>query len=148
MSVVLDTNVVLAGLRSSKGASFQLLRLIEVDRIDFLLSVPLVLEYEAVLKRPENLAATRLTLEEVEQVLNALCLVGIENKIHYLWRPRLSDPKDDMVLELAVNGQAEAVNGQAEAIVTFNTADFKQAVDQFDIKLLKPGEYLYQLRRK
>ena len=137
----MDTNVVLAGLRSSKGASFQLLRLIEVDRIDFLLSVPLVLEYEAVLKRPENLAATRLTLEEVEQVLNALCLVGIENKIHYLWRPRLSDPKDDMVLELAVNGQAEA-------IVTFNTADFKQAVDQFDIKLLKPGEYLYQLRRK
>lgn len=140
MKVVLDTNVIVAGLRSRSGASYQLLRLIQKDQLDYLLSVPLVLEYEDVLKRPQNLEVTQLDISNVEQVLNVLCLRGKEIRIHYLWRPRLSDPKDDMVLELAVNGKADA-------IVTFNIADFKNQAGAFGIQLLTPGAFLQHLRQ-
>ncbi len=140
MKVVLDTNVIIAGLRSKNGASYQLLRLMLQGRIDFLLSVPLILEYEAVMKRPENLQASRLNLVAVEEVLNAVCFAGMETDIHYLWRPQLSDPKDDMVLELAVNGQADA-------IITFNVTDFKKMPDHLGIELLKPGIGLHRLKQ-
>lgn len=141
MIVVLDTNVFVAGLRSNAGASHQLLRLIAQDKLNYLLSVPLLLEYEAVLKREENLSVTGLNIAEVDQVLDNICAAGSESLIFYLWRPKLSDPQDDMVLELAVNGQADA-------IVTFNLKDFGEIPKTFGIELLTPGAFLQRLRQE
>lgn len=141
MRIVLDTNVIIAGLRSESGASHQILRLLAQRKLNYLLSVPLLLEYEAVLKREENRKVTGLNHEEIETVLNMLCAKGTEISIFYLWRPKLSDPQDDMVLELAVNGQADA-------IVTFNINDFGNTPEQFGIRLLTPGIFLHQFRQE
>ncbi|WGZ95737.1 MAG: PIN domain-containing protein [Candidatus Thiothrix putei] len=84
------------------------------------------------LKRPDTLAATNLTLDEVDTVLDVLCLRGNEILIHYLWRPQLTDAKDDMVLELAVNGMAEA-------IVTFNVKDFQPAASHWNVATITPA---------
>jgi len=141
MIIVLDTNVIIAALRSKSGASYQLLSLMEQGKLDCLLSVPLLLEYEAVLKREENRQATQLSMESIDIVLDMLCALGTETPIFYLWRPKLSDPQDDMVLELAVNGQADA-------IVTFNIKDFGDAPNEFGIELLTPGQFLHSLRQE
>lgn len=141
MTIVLDTNVIVAGLRSQDGASFQLLTRIWQNRLDFVLSVPLLLEYEDVLKRPETIQETGLDLAQVDEVLNFLCLRGKEIRIHYLWRPQLLDAKDDMVLETAVNGGAGT-------IVTFNTKDFQPATTAWNIAVLTPGAYLRYLKQK
>ncbi len=141
MIVVLDTNVIIAGLRSKAGASFQLLGMLEQGQFGYLLSVPLLLEYEAILKRKEIRQATQLSLDSIDVVLDTLCELATETPIFYLWRPKLSDPQDDMVLELAVNGQADA-------IVTFNTNDFGNASEEFGIKLLTPGQFLHTLRQE
>jgi putative PIN family toxin of toxin-antitoxin system len=141
MKLVIDTNVIIAGFRSKHGASFQLLQRILEGSLPFLLSVPLVLEYEDVLKRPDTLAATSLTLDEVDTVLDVLCLRGNEILIHYLWRPQLTDAKDDMVLELAVNGMAEA-------IVTFNIKDFQPAASHWNVATITPGECLRNLKQQ
>ncbi len=140
MKIVLDTNVIIAGLRSQDGASFQLLTRIWQNKLDFILSVPLLLEYEDVLKRPDTLAATRLQQNQVNNVLNMLCFRRKETLIHYLWRPQLPDAKDDMVLETAINGNAEAV-------VTFNVKDFEAVTKYWNIAVLTPGEYLRRLKR-
>lgn len=141
MIVVLDTNVIIAGLRSKAGASYQLLNSLEQEQFDCLLSVPLLLEYEAVLKREKIRQATRLSLENTDIVLDTLCELATETPIFYLWRPKLSDPQDDMVLELAVNGQADA-------IITFNMNDFGNFPEEFGIKLLTPGQFLHSLRQE
>lgn len=117
---MLDTDVLVAALRSSRGASRQLLLGALDHHFELLLSVPLVLEYEAVLTRPEHLAACGLRSEEVERVLDDLASVAKPVRLAFRWRPRLPDPNDDMVLETAVNGNADA-------IVTFNQRDFKEA---------------------
>ena len=141
MKLVIDTNVIIAGLRSKQGASFQLLQRIWQGNLPFFLSVPLVLEYEDVLKRPDTLAATSLMIEEADTVLDVLCLRGNEILIHYLWRPQLTDAKDDMVLELAVNGMAEA-------IVTFNVKDFQPAASHWNVATITPGECLCNLKQR
>nr|CAA6804132.1 MAG: Putative toxin-antitoxin system toxin component, PIN family [uncultured Thiotrichaceae bacterium] len=141
MIVVLDTNIFVAGLRSNAGASYQLLRLVSQGKLDYLLSVPLLLEYEVVLKREKNLEVMQLSIAEVDQVLDSVCAAGSESSIFYLWRPKLSDPQDDMVLELAVNGQADA-------IVTFNLKDFGDVPKSFGIELLTPGAFLQRLRQE
>jgi putative PIN family toxin of toxin-antitoxin system len=139
MIIVLDTNVIVAGLRSQDGASFQLLTRIWQNRLDFVLSVPLLLEYEDVLKRPETIQETGLDLAQEDEVLNFLCLRGKEIRIHYLWRPQLIDAKDDMVLETAVNGGANT-------IVTFNCRDFQVAASIWNIDVLTPVAYLRHLK--
>jgi predicted nucleic acid-binding protein len=113
----------------------------EQGRVDCLLSVPLLLEYEAVLKRDETRKVTQLSMESIDTVLDMLCALSSETPIFYLWRPKLPDPQDDMVLELAVNGQADA-------IVTFNLNDFGDAPGEFGIKLLTPGQFLHHLRQE
>lgn len=141
MIVVLDTNVFVAGLRSNAGASYQILRYLADRQVEFLLSVPLLLEYEDVLKRDNNLKATALTTDAVDIILDNICATANETSIFYLWRPKLSDPKDDMVLELAVNGQADA-------IVTFNINDFGKVPETFGIQLLTPSAYLHYLKQQ
>lgn len=130
--IVLDTNVLLSALRSQFGASFRLLSLIGDSRFQTNLSVALVLEYEDVCKRPEmNL---RLTPGEIDDVLDFLCRTANLREIFYLWRPTLPDPKDDFVLELAVESDCDY-------IVTFNTKDFAGA-ENFGIKAVTPKEFL------
>ena len=150
VSYVLDTDVLVAALRSSRGASRQLLLGALDHRFELLLSVPLMLEYEAVLTRPEHLTACGLRGEEVERVLDDLASVARPVRLAFRWRPRLSDPNDDMVLETAVNGNADA-------IVTFNQRDFRETSRRggagraysppiIDCAVILPGAALQQMR--
>lgn len=132
MKIVLDTNVLVAALRSNQGASFQILNLIPSGKVEFLLSVALFLEYEATLKRTEFLQATGLTVRDIDAILNLLSAKGIKIFEHYLWRPQLKDPGDEMVLELAINGGAKA-------IVTFNQKDFVGATEKFSVNVMTPA---------
>ena len=140
MKVVLDTNLIVVGLRSHHGASYQLLEEIPKSRLSFILSVTLFLEYESVLKREVFLKDSGLRIKDVNAVLDMLALRCYRTKVYYLWRPQLKDPNDDMVLETAISGSADA-------IVTFNRKDFIGAADKFNIKVMLPNEYLTTLRR-
>jgi len=117
MRVVLDTDVVVAGLRSRRGASRAWLRAALRKEIDVVLSVPLVLQYEEVLLRPEILAAIDGTPKRVGQFLDSLCAIGRPVEISFLWRPTLRDPGDEMVLEAAIHGRVDH-------LLTFNLRDF------------------------
>ncbi len=136
VQVVLDTNILVAGLRSQRGASFRLLSLVGADpRFEINVSVPLVLEYESALKRPGTVPA--LTSEEVDTVLDYLCSVAHHREIYFLWRPALRDPKDDMVLEVAVEASCEFV-------VTHNPRDFK-GIERFGVGAVTPSEFLREI---
>ena len=132
---MLDTNVLVAALRANRGASYQLLRRLGTGIFEHVVSVPLVLEYEDALKRP----ATRIPLSvaDIDAVLDYLCASGRQQPIHFLWRPALPDPHDDLVLEVAVNGECDA-------IVTFNTRDF-QGAERFGLAVLTPAAVLVAL---
>ena len=136
---MLDTDVMVAALRSSRGASRRLLLGALDGSFQLLLSVPLILEYEAVLSRPEHLAACGLSAAEIGRVLDDLAGIAQPVSLSFRWRPRLSDPNDDMVLETAVNGNADA-------IVTFNQRDFEAAIRDFGCAVILPGAALGQIR--
>lgn len=135
--VVLDTNVLVAALRSDQGASFFLLDRLGADALfQPIVSVPLVLEYEVALKRIKKLKSG-----DIDRVVDFLCRVGDQREIYFLWRPFLKDPKDEMVLEVAVSGRADA-------IVTHNIRDFEGTEKQFGIDVLSPGDFLLRLRKE
>lgn len=106
-----------------------------------LLSVPLILEYEAVLAREEHSAKHGLGAAELEELIRALAGVAEQVQIRFLWRPILPDPADDMVLETAVNGRADL-------LVTFNLDDFVAAAKRFGLRVVRPAEALSQLRAR
>ena len=133
MRLVLDTDVVVAALRSDQGASRQLLLAALDKRVVLLASVPLMLEYEAVLTRPEQLAQTGLTVEETNAVLDALAALIEPVALRFLWRPQLKDPSDEMVLETAVNGLVDR-------LATFNVRHLSEAAMRFGIRAALPGE--------
>jgi putative PIN family toxin of toxin-antitoxin system len=135
LSCVLDTDVLVAAFRSETGASRQILLAAQDRRFELLLSVPLMLEYEDVLRRPEHLKASWASEEDVVDVLNGLALVCTPVTIAFRWRPALPDPNDDMVLETAVNGHADA-------IVTFNQRHFNPVAVRFGCQVMRPGELL------
>ena len=130
--VVIDTNVVVSALRSQRGASFKLLMEIENDKFDMNISVPLVLEYEDALKR--LIGKIKLRKIDIDDILDYLCSAAKRWKIFYLWRPYLKDPKDDMVLELAVTAKCDF-------IITYNKDDFKN-VRTFGLQVVTPKEFL------
>jgi putative PIN family toxin of toxin-antitoxin system len=132
IQIVLDTNVLLSALRSQFGTSFRLLSLIGDPRFQINISVALVFEYEDVLKRPKMKLA--LTHQEIDAILDYLCQNANRREIFFLWRPILVDPKDDFILELAVESNCDY-------IVTFNKKDFDEA-KSFGIEALKPNEFL------
>ena len=131
-NIVMDTNILFAGLYSSTGASFQILRLINAREIEPVISTTLLFEYEDVLKREQTVL--NLTHKQVDIVLDNICALCKFQEIYFLWRPYLKDPKDDHVLEVAVASKTKT-------IVTHNIKDFK-GVSKFGIKAITPGNYL------
>jgi putative PIN family toxin of toxin-antitoxin system len=136
VQIVLDTNILVAAMRSRRGGSFRLLSLVgRSGAFEINLSVPLVFEYEDVLLR--QLRDLEIDAEDVEAVLDYLCAVANRHEIFFLWRPVLRDPKDDFILELAVQAGCTYV-------VTFNTRDFAGA-ERFGIQALTPQEFLKEI---
>jgi putative PIN family toxin of toxin-antitoxin system len=133
--VVVDTNVLIAALRSRRGASHRLLKLIGDGRWQMNLSVPLFLEYEDVAKRPNSGLIPDAV--EIDDILDFICAEANLREIFYLWRPVLPDPKDDFILELAVESRCDFV-------VTFNVRDFAGA-EKFGIGIITPQEFLRKL---
>ena len=129
---VLDTNVIVAALRSRRGASFRLVSEIGSDRFEVCVSVPLVLEYEAALVRQGR--ALGLSRGDIGDFLDYFCAVARRQDIFFLWRPRLRDPGDDMVLEAAVAGGCTHV-------VTFNQRDFEPG-EHFGVRAVTPQAFL------
>jgi putative PIN family toxin of toxin-antitoxin system len=134
---VLDTSVLVAGWRSRTGASFALLEHLRDGSFEIAVSVPLVLEYEAVLLR--HLSAGRRRADVVALV-DYLCSIARQQSIFFLWRPLLRDAKDDMVAEVALASGASA-------IVTHNLRDF-DALASSGIRVLAPAQFLLQLARR
>jgi len=130
--IVLDTNVLISAMRSRRGPAFRLVSLLGTGRFEISLSVALALEYESVLGR-----ATALSAEEIVEVLDFLCSIAVRQKVFFLWRPKLRDPGDDLVLELAVASRSRT-------IVTFNQRDFAGA-EQFGINVLSPARFLREI---
>jgi putative PIN family toxin of toxin-antitoxin system len=122
-----------AAIRSDAGASRRLLIAALQRRFTLLVSVALLIEYESVMTRSEHLAVSGLTTDEVSTLLDAVALIAEPVRLSFIWRPMLRDPDDDMVLETAVNGRADA-------IVTLNRRDFVPAVKTFGVQVWAPGE--------
>ncbi len=135
LRAVIDTNVLVAALRSRRGASFQLLNRIGSGEFRICLSVPLALEYEDAGKRAAREAG--LTAADVDDVVDYLCSVADLREIHFLWRPFLRDPNDDHLLELAVESGSRR-------IITFNIRDFTGS-ERFGVKALTPRQFLAKL---
>ena len=130
--IVIDTNVIIAALRSKQGGSSKLLSLLGIGLFNIHDSVPLVLEYEDVIQRQRT--SLGLSNRDVSDFINSLCALAQHHEIYFLWRPFLSDANDELILELAVSAQCDY-------IVTHNLSDFK-GVEKFGIKAITPGEFL------
>lgn len=134
--IILDTNVLYAGLYSSEGASYQILRAIERGQIQIILSTTLLFEYEDILNRKKS--ELGLSEKQIEAILDNLCRLSVHQKIYYLWRPFLKDPNDDHILEVAVASQTEI-------IVTHNIKDFN-GIDNFGIRAITPKQLLKEIK--
>jgi putative PIN family toxin of toxin-antitoxin system len=138
--VVLDTSVIVAALRTRAGAGNAVLRLVGNRRLIPLASPPLFLEYEDVLKRPEQRIANGLSLDRIDDFLAELAALIEPVEVRFLWRPQVRDPSDEMVLEAAINGRADA-------LVTYNVKDFASAGERFAIPILPPPDLLKMVKR-
>lgn len=134
--IVIDTNVFVSALRSQYGASYNLLLLLGSGKFDINLSAPLVFEYEEAGKRLVG-KKSELKSSDIDDILDYVCSVAHRRTVYYLWRPFLSDPKDDMVLELAVAAGCDR-------IVTYNKDDF-DGVEQFGIRVMTAQEFLQEI---
>ncbi len=135
MRVVLDTCVLVAGLRSQLGASSRVLFAVAAGRCTPLVTTAVFLEYEAVLLRPEQRLATGMSPEDVDGFLAAFASAAEPVELNFLWRPQLRDPADELMLEAAVNGRAYA-------LITHNVGDFQSATSRFGVRTLTPGAFL------
>lgn len=140
LRVVLDTSVIATAFRSNQGASFALLRAVASKRIAPLATPPLFLEYEDVLKRAVQRAVSGLSLADVDRVLAALAIWIEPVQVHLRWRPQLRDPSDELVLEAAINGRADA-------LVTYDVRDFVDAAPRFGLRVARPAEILQEISR-
>jgi len=135
--IVIDTNVLVAALKSRLGASFKLLMALPSGSYNPCLSVPLFVEYESVLNRPG--LVPDLSADDIDGVLNYFLSRASIHEIFFLWRPFLKDPKDDLVLEAAVASHSQY-------LVTFNVRDFADVEKHFGIKVVTPQEFLREQR--
>lgn len=139
MRVVLDTDVMVAALRSRQGASRRIVQLVRQGQVHGIASVPLLFEYEAVMSRPEHLRASGARIADIAAILDVMASILEPVQVHFSWRPLLVDPTDDMVLEAAINGRADS-------IVTFNKRDYGLVPGRFGIEVLRPIDLLGRLR--
>ena len=139
MRLVVDTDVIVAALRSPTGASAALLVCLLERQVTMLLSVPLAFEYEATCMRAEHVLAAKANEEEIENLIEAIFDIIEPVEIHYQWRPQRSDAGDEMVLEAAVNGRTDA-------IVTFSRKDYGDALVRFGIEVISPADALKRIR--
>ena len=130
LKIAIDTNVIVSALRSRNGASNKLMTLIGTNKFITCISVGLILEYEDVLTRNFH----GLSKKSVKEFLDYFCSVSEHVKVHFLWRPVLNDPNDDMLLELAMAAEAQY-------IVTYNSSDFK-GIQKFNTRIIKPKQFL------
>jgi putative PIN family toxin of toxin-antitoxin system len=137
MRAVLDTNVLVAGFRSRRGASFAVLTKAARRTFEMLASTSLFLEYEEVLKRPEHRIENGLSIDDVDRALRGLAAIIEPVEVRFLWRPQTRDPNDEMVLEAAVNGRADR-------LVTFNAKDFAPAAT-FGLSVVTPQVFLKEI---
>jgi putative PIN family toxin of toxin-antitoxin system len=140
LRLVVDTSVIVAGLCSQLGASNRILTLVAERRLVPLMTTALFLEYEDVLNRPEQRLATGMSVDEVVGFLAALASAAEPVDVHFMWRPQLADPADEIVLEAAVNGRSSA-------IVTHNVRDFLPATRDFKIEVITPSVMLRRMRK-
>ena len=138
--IVVDTSVIVAGLRSQLGASNRVLAHVAERRLMPLVTTALFFEYEDVLNRPEQRLATGMAKEDVVGFLAAFASAAEAVDVHFMWRPQLADPADELVLEAAVNGRASA-------IVTHNLRDFLPAALDFEIEVITPSDMLRRMRK-
>ena len=138
---VLDTDVIVAAMRSPGGASAALLGTALDRRLTMLASVPLFFEYEAKCTSPIHWTAAGLTQQQANIFVNGLAALIEPVETHYLWRPMLRDPNDEMVLEVAVNGRADA-------IVTFNLRDYGVVPKAFNVEVLTPSSAIRRMRNE
>lgn len=139
MRLVLDTSVIVSAMRSPTGASAALLMRARKGEVTLLANVALALEYETACRRAEHVMAAGLTADEVGIFIDAVLAMVEPVESHFVWRPLLRDPADEMVLEAAANGRAAA-------IVTFNERDFRAAPSQFGIEVLTPAVALRRIK--
>jgi putative PIN family toxin of toxin-antitoxin system len=139
--IVLDTSVVIAALRSNAGAAAEIVRLSLARRLTVLMDYKLACEYRDVALRPEQLRAGTRTRAETTLLLDAIEIVADPVMVVVRHRPLSQDPDDDRVLDVAINGGAEA-------IVTNNARHFRSAASRFQIATLEPGELLRRLVRE
>jgi len=137
--IVLDTGIIVTALRSATGGSNAVLREAAHGTLTPLVTPALFLEYEAVLKRPEQRLVHGLGLKDIDRFLAAFASACEAVEVSFQWRPQLSDPNDEMVLEAAVNGRADA-------LVTHNIRDFAKGAARFGLQIVRPGELLKELR--
>lgn len=135
LRIAVDTNVLVAGLRSRRGASFRLLQKLKDPRWELNLSLALVLEYEEILKREAG--ALNLSPQHVDDLVDGLCAITVKHESTPLWRPVARDPEDDFLIELAVQARADYV-------VTHNKRDL-QAAERFGIMVVSPKEFLKEV---
>ena len=133
--IVIDTNVLVSALRSRKGWSFDLLTRLGKGQFEHVVTVPLLIEYEDVLYRKGMVPISKAA---VDDMLDYVCASGLRQKVHFLWRPKLTDVRDDMVLEAAFNGQCDA-------IVTWNVRDFSAAAT-IGIDVVSPDLFVKRLK--
>ena len=138
MRLLLDTDVIVAAMRSPRGASAELLRRIDRGKATMLLSVALALEYEAKCMLAEHRLPAGITEAEACAYIDGLIAMAEPVTSYFRWRPQLHDPGDELVLEAAVNGRAAA-------IVTFNEKDLREARRSFGIDVIRPGEALKRI---
>jgi putative PIN family toxin of toxin-antitoxin system len=139
IAMILDTDVIVAAIRSTRGASAEIVSRVLRQEMRVEMSVALVLEYEAVATRAEHLQAGGLTVQEATNLIDALAAMADPVEIHFRWRPQLRDADDEMVLEAAINAQDRT-------IVTFNIRDFAMAADKFNVALATPRQILEILK--
>jgi predicted nucleic acid-binding protein len=140
MRLVMDADAVVAAVRSPAGALAAIIRAVRSKQATLLMSVPLAIEYEAVCRRPEHRLAAGLSPRQEGVFLDAIVAMGEPVLTHFLWRPQLRDPNDEMVLEAAVNGGADA-------LVTFNVRDYENAAAQFAVEVLLPRDAIMRIKR-
>jgi putative PIN family toxin of toxin-antitoxin system len=138
MQVVLDTSVIVAAVRSRHGASNRLLQMSFARSFHILASPALFLEYEEVLGRPEQRAVHEMSAERTDDFLIGLAAIIVPVRVYYHWRPQMQDADDEMVLETAINGHADA-------IVTHNLRDFIPAASRFDLRVMTPASLVQEV---